>query len=201
MSRIFRYILQTDNGMAPSIDDGIVSLATCKPGIRKSARVGDWVIGFRPGSAVRGLVVWAGLVESVLGVGDYERRFSSSRRNGRSDAIYREVGDGEFERLFPCYHPDNKQFQKDTGSPVLLFDPGSTWYFGRKPRLIPDDLLHLAAEYQGHRVNKRKAGDLEALQTWLHGIAQPDVHHPPTDRRIIPCATANSCKAASPRRC
>jgi hypothetical protein len=41
MIRIFRYILKNDSGMAPCIDNGLVSLATCKPKIRASAQHGD----------------------------------------------------------------------------------------------------------------------------------------------------------------
>jgi hypothetical protein len=65
MTRILRYILQHDTGMAPCVDNGLVSLATCKPKIRAGARSGEWVIGFRPSPAPRGLMVWAGRVPTV----------------------------------------------------------------------------------------------------------------------------------------
>src|SRR5262245_14974675 len=100
MTRMLRYILQHDTGMAPCVDDGLVSLATCKPKIRASANPGDWVIGLRPSPAPRGLVVWAGRVAHSIGVGEYERQ-----HRGRSDAVYRIKPDGGFERLRPDYHP------------------------------------------------------------------------------------------------
>ena len=96
MTRIFRYILQHDTGMAPCIDRGLLSLATCKPKIRAGARVGEWVIGFRPSPAPRGLVVWAGRVAQSLEVGDYERKY-----RGRSDAVYRAKVGGGYNRLQP----------------------------------------------------------------------------------------------------
>ena len=74
MTRILRYILQHDSGMAPCIDSGLVSLATCKPKIRASAKRGEWVIGFRPSPAPRGLVVWAGLLGKGGGCGKRENR-------------------------------------------------------------------------------------------------------------------------------
>jgi hypothetical protein len=63
MTRILRYILETDNGMAPCIDGGLVTLATCKPIIRRSARPGDWVLGFYPSPFERGMLAWAGRVD------------------------------------------------------------------------------------------------------------------------------------------
>ena len=193
MTRIYRYILETDSGMAPCIDHGIVSLATCKPDIRKGARPGDWVLGFRPGSARRGLVVWAGRVARIFEVGEYERKYSCVNRRGRSDAIYRETSEERYERLLPCYHPGEKQFRKDTRSPVLMFDPEATWYFGSKPRLMPEHIVHLAAAGQGFRVNGTKAGDPENLRHWLLSIALADVHNPPTDRRLFSCLNAGNC--------
>jgi hypothetical protein len=42
---LFIYVVDRDFGFAPNPFHGYCTLATCKPGIRKSARVGDWVIG------------------------------------------------------------------------------------------------------------------------------------------------------------
>jgi hypothetical protein len=39
------YVVSRDFGFAPNPFHGLCSLATCKPGIRRSAQVGDWVIG------------------------------------------------------------------------------------------------------------------------------------------------------------
>jgi len=44
--RLFSYKLQDDTGFAPNPFWGILTLATCKPQIRKSKRVGDWIAGF-----------------------------------------------------------------------------------------------------------------------------------------------------------
>ena len=39
------YVVDRDFGFAPNPFHGYCTLATCKPGIRKGAEVGDWVIG------------------------------------------------------------------------------------------------------------------------------------------------------------
>jgi Nucleotide modification associated domain 2 len=181
MTRILRYILQHDSGMAPCIDNGLVSLATCKPQIRASAKPCDWVLGFRPSPAPRGLVVWAGQIAESIGVGEYERRHSYKRRGGRADAIYRELPNGGFERLRPDYHPGLKEFSKDISAPVLIFNPTSTWYFGKEPQMLPEHLIHLAAGGRGHRVNGLLEGDAAALQDWLESFAPAGIHNLPRD--------------------
>lgn len=42
--RLFVYRIVTDSGVAPHISDDYLTLTLCKPGIRKSAKVGDYVL-------------------------------------------------------------------------------------------------------------------------------------------------------------
>lgn len=176
MTRILRYILPHDTGMAPCVDDGLVSLATCKPKIRAGAKPGEWVVGFRPSPAPRGLVVWAGRISQSAEVGEYERQ-----HRGRSDAVYRAMPGGGFERLRPHYHPEESEFRKDISAPVLVFDRNATWYFGREPHMLPEHLMHLAASGRGHRVRGVNAEDAAALRSWLMGISEPGILGTPRD--------------------
>lgn len=184
MTRIFRYILQTDTGMAPCVDAGRLTLATCKPKIRSSAKPGDWVLGFYPRPFERGLVAWAGRIARKIEIGDYEREF---RR--RSDAVYRLKADGTFKRLRPDYHPGANEIRKDLSAPALVFDEQASWYFGDEPRLLPDALLHLAAGGQGHRVNGTRESDLAILSAWLHACSPPGIlgrpRHPINTKRAL----------------
>ena len=43
--RLYSYIVARDFGFAPNPFHGCCTLATCKPQIRASASVGDWIIG------------------------------------------------------------------------------------------------------------------------------------------------------------
>lgn len=43
--KFFSYVVARDYGFAPNPFNGICTLATCKPDIRKIAEVGDWVFG------------------------------------------------------------------------------------------------------------------------------------------------------------
>lgn len=183
MTRIYRYILSHDAGMAPCPDDGMITLATCKPVIRRVARPGDWVMGFRPGSMVRGLVLWAGRVECSMSHGDYQRAYPK-----RSDALYRMGADGEYERLRPDYHPTQSEMERDTRAPVLLFDRRTSHYLHGVPEPLPDVLAHLAAAGRGHRVSEAEPDLVERLEAWLAGIG-------PTVRSYRSGQKTNQCKS------
>ena len=45
METIYSYVLRTDDGAAPNPLWGTCTLTICKPVIRRTAKVGDWVIG------------------------------------------------------------------------------------------------------------------------------------------------------------
>lgn len=45
MTRIYSYVVRYDSGFAPNPFYSYCTLATCKPSIRRSANVGDWVVG------------------------------------------------------------------------------------------------------------------------------------------------------------
>ncbi len=183
MSRIFRYILVHDHGIAPCPAIGLITLATCKPSIRRTAAVGDWVIGFRPGSLHRGLLLWGGRVAKIMPHGEYERA-----HRGRPDALYRERPDGEFDRVDPSYHPTKAEMDRDLSAPVLIFDPGNSVYLYGQPLQLPDDLAHLAPAGRGHRVNGLRDNDLSSLQSWIAQLSGSTMkvsapHARPTGRR------------------
>ena len=44
-SHLYVYVISLDFGFAPNPFHGFCTLATCKPFIRKGAKVGDWILG------------------------------------------------------------------------------------------------------------------------------------------------------------
>ena len=44
-AKLFVYVIARDFGFAPNPFFGSCTLATCKPGIRKGANAGDWILG------------------------------------------------------------------------------------------------------------------------------------------------------------
>lgn len=172
MTRIYRYILASDTGMAPCPQDAMISRGLCKPQIRNGAKQGDWVAGFMPGSDHRGELVWAGRITVKLGHDQYRKLFPNRR-----DAIYSRAESGEYRKHLLGYHCDEEQQNRDSNNPVLLFDPASARYFGREPEALPEHLMHLAAEGRPARVNFRQDGDLAHWEDWLselsNSLAEP----------------------------
>ena len=61
--KLYSYCLKHDRGAAPNPFWGVCTLVICKPVIRRTADVGDWVVGFgsknSPIGDVSGKVVYA----------------------------------------------------------------------------------------------------------------------------------------------
>ena len=84
MGRLYSYVVARDYGFAPNPFFGFCTLATCKPEIRRLAKIGDWIIG--TGSSGRnkvGYVTYMMLVSEVLSFNEYweDARFLQKRPN------------------------------------------------------------------------------------------------------------------------
>jgi putative DNA base modification enzyme with NMAD domain len=98
--RLYSYVVARDYGFAPNPFFGVCTLATCKPGIRRMAKVDDWVIG--TGSKTKGLsgrLVYAMHVSEILAYDDYWRdpRFKSKRPN-LNGSMKQAFGDNIYHR-------------------------------------------------------------------------------------------------------
>src|ERR1700743_442808 len=80
MSRIYSYVLRYDDGAAPNPFWGVCTLTICKPTIRRTAAVGDWVIGTGSANAtcndgkqhdLSGSLVYAMRVTHILTLEEY----------------------------------------------------------------------------------------------------------------------------------
>jgi hypothetical protein len=71
---LYTYTIPIDDGAAPNPFRGLCSLAICKPGIRRTARKGDWIAGLGSKTALSGRLVYAMRVEEVLSLEEYDRR-------------------------------------------------------------------------------------------------------------------------------
>jgi hypothetical protein len=178
VSRVWRYVLAVDNGMAPCVQDGMLSLTCCKPMIRRNASVGDWVIGFVPKGLKRSHVAWAGRVSEVIPLGEYEKRFS-----GRRDALYRlaDDADGQQENLVPLredYHADELSRSRDhSGKNALVFDP--FWYWGGVGIVAPEEISDMAHYYVGQSAKNSSPERIVVLKAWLRSVSEPGIHGEP----------------------
>ncbi len=201
MSKIYYYKMTVDNGGAPAVQDRLLSLAICKPEIRRCAQPGDWVMGFGANSFEFGGRRIAGnplvYMARITGRKPDGAYYSESRYLHRPDCIYERL-DGRFRlRSGARYHLDPVNLPHDVGEPpaypkatVLLSDDfryfasgGTTEYRRRFP-----DLTEIVAGIgRGHRVAHPGTAAFERLRRlqqsyWREAqdaVAEPDAAAPP----------------------
>jgi len=150
--RLYTYVVRSDTGFAPNPFFGYCTLACCKPGIRRTARVGDWIVGLTP-KALNSKIVYVMKVEESL---TFEKYYQYKRFRKKipdltgncmqrcGDNIYAPQRDGSLRQL-PSKHSsgnreDRKQKKRDLrGKRVLVSSHFS--YFGSKARVLPDGFL------------------------------------------------------------
>lgn len=180
--RFFLYRVQTDNGTAPNINGGVCTLAICKPIIRRSCKVGDYIIGLRGRSGEIGKL-GPHAVDSVLYVMRVTRKISMAEYDTYcTDHLPIKIPGPENDFVGDCQYtlsgeqrpgPHGPSFiEKDlSGKFVLLSDAGNFWY--RKStcghRLLPDlvDKWDVASVARGHRVKTDHEITEKLLLEWL----------------------------------
>ena len=84
---IYSYILREDWGGAPCIENGLLSLAICKPAIRRTAKKGDWITMFAgakiAGKGVRDRLYCMFEVSDVITMQEY-----GENHTNRMDCIF-----------------------------------------------------------------------------------------------------------------
>lgn len=149
------YVVRYDSGFAPNPFHGYCTLATCKPDIRKSANIGDWIIGV--GSTDRkiqlgGKLVYAMKVTESLSFNKYysDPRFqhkkpvlTGSRKQARGDNIYH-CNDGIWGQADSFHSNDDgspkpEHISRDTKVDRVLISDDFI-YFGGSALTIPPGL-------------------------------------------------------------
>lgn len=161
MPKIYFYKLIADNGGAPCVEDGLLSLAICKPMIRRTGEVGNIVIGFAANSLHRdNRLIYVARVNAKLCDGDYYRRREYQHRG---DCIYQWRNDRFVARPGARYHGSPGDLVHDLG-PHSGYTRANTLlsrafcYFGGSgsdayKRAYPAVAKAVAALGRGHRVH------------------------------------------------
>lgn len=212
--RYFVYKMTTDNGGAPCVANGLLTLAICKPAIRSSGEICDWIYGFG-GKELKGRLIYIAEVNYKLSNGAYYR---SRKYAKRPDCIYRyDVKDESFVRkVNALYHKGTENLKRDLGdypiysrANVLL--SCNFRYFGNSGKT----LLEMKREYpdlkrlldnlrRGHRVrhDAKIVKELEELRNDVWDKYVCKVVGTPSDKKLskrcsddcgsieIPCLTA-----------
>lgn len=152
---LYIYVVRYDHGFAPNPYFGYCTLATCKPGIRKGARPGDWIAGI--GSAQKPharKLIFTMKVDEALSFDEYweDPRFKHKRPHPPGslklrygDNIYHRSGDGVTWIQENSAHSqsdgtmDLNHVRRDTMVPRVLISQHFS-YFGASAIDIPEHI-------------------------------------------------------------
>jgi len=140
--RLRTYKMTFDTGFAPNPYCGMLTLATCKPGIRKCAEVGEWIAGFTSGKLCNDRpghekLIYLMQVAEKLKFEDYYHKHPEKRPENCicGDNIYR-LGPKGYEQLKNPFH-DGCHLGEDTSVPYVLLAT-EFYYFGRDAVIVPE---------------------------------------------------------------
>ena len=159
-TRLFSYIVVHDTGFSPNPFHSLLTLACCKPLIRRTANVGDIIVGLSSRSE---RIVYATQVAEVIAFEEYwaDPRYQARRPVMDSPQIVYRAGDNIYEpvaggyRQLPSFH-SNRDGSEDaglkrtdlSGNHVLVCERFTYW--GRSGPALPEELQFLAVG-RGHR--------------------------------------------------
>jgi hypothetical protein len=208
--RLFSYCIPVDDGAAPNPYFEVCTLAICKPVIRRVAEVGDWVVGVGSknvqGIDYSGNLVYAMKVTDKMTLKEYDE-YCRNELNGKipnvkSSKYEEKVGDCIYDyslditgKLRPSVHNYGNRKTDLGGLNVLL----SThfYYFGNKAISIPDYLLGMIKQGQGHKSNSNNHLRLNFIE-WIenlglkinHRYGSPQIR---IELRVDPYDGSNTC--------
>lgn len=148
--KLYSYVMKYDDGFAPNTTGEYLTLATCKPNIRRVAKVGDYVIG--TGSLPRGNqgnLIYIMQVTEVISIEDYskDKRFINKipNMNGNmieqaGDNIYR-FNNGEITQRDSKHSDHNGNINEILMKKVLdgknVLISSYYAYYGQDSKVIP----------------------------------------------------------------
>jgi len=144
---LYSYLQTIDNGGAPCVSNELLSLAICKPKIRKRAKVGDLIVSFAAKAmklnCEKPQMIWMAKVTQVVTMKEYYNLYSERR-----DCIY----DDNLNLLNNPFHYCSNIETDLGGENVLLSD--DFVYFGVNHIDIDEIFLEIVPKVQGHLSKK-----------------------------------------------
>lgn len=191
--KLFAYVVARDFGFAPNPFGGICTLATCKPGIRETADVDDWIIGIgskRHGAS--GRLIYAMKVSEKMTYNEYwtapifrKKRpyMNGSLKQTYGDNIYyydekvNEWQQANSHHSLEDGSVNELNLNRDTKSNhVLIAD--YFFYFGKNHVAIPPELLTIAYDGRGYKYSFEDSLVLAFLE-WLQTSFRPGYYGDP----------------------
>lgn len=196
MKRIYSYVLRFDDGGAPNPFWGTCTLTICKPAIRRTARIGDWVIGtFSKNSKLKDgkkydlsdSLVYAMKITNKLTLEQYDQYctenlkekipswFNKDWRKRMGDCIYDYSNQTE-PNLRKGVHNESNIERDLSGNNSLLST--EFYYFGEEPRIIPENLKRIIKKNQGH-LRIENADLLFEFEKWISRFEKNKIYAEP----------------------
>lgn len=160
---VYSYILASDTGFAPNPFWGYCTLACCKPMIRRTASVGDWIVGLTP-KHLGHRIAYAMKVSEKITVADYwrDKRFREKRPKMRrkdvvlrcGDNIYKPIPGGKFQQKHSRHSnkdgsENTTRKKRDLGGEYVLVSKTFS-YFGVTAKELPNEFDEITPG-RGHR--------------------------------------------------
>jgi hypothetical protein len=180
--KLYSYCLRYDGGAAPNPFWGICTLVICKPAIRRTAVIGDWIVGLGSANSPIGdisrHVVYAMKVTDKLTLKEYDQFCrislpnkipqwrSPDYRQRMGDCIY-DYGLGEYPKIRWGVHSENERRRDLSGKYALLSK--RFYYFGDQPVSFPKYLYPLIHTSQGHKSNQNQPY-VQSFVGWIESL-------------------------------
>ncbi len=184
------YVVARDYGFAPNPFFGVCTLATCKPGIRRVAQIGDWVVGTGSKKHKRDKnIVYAMRVTGAMTFNQYwnDTRFQAKKPNLRGskkqafgDNIYSKDAHTTAWCQVNSHHslddgsPNESNVVADTSADRVLMSDDFVYWGGSGPPL-PQKFLSYGPQGvnlcagRGHK-NKFSPTFVEEFSTWIRSL-------------------------------
>lgn len=204
-SNLFVYVIARDFGFAPNPFFGTCTLATCKPGIRKSAQIGDWVLGVAGSKLGKGLHRKCILLMKVTEKMSFQQYWEDDRfqlkkpcRNGSlmkmvGDNIYHKDESGEWQQE-DSHHslPDGttnfENLNRDTGKCEHVLLSNYFFYFGKDAVDVDLDSIGYRSGLGFKKLNLNTSGEARAMIEGINNNYKKSLNYVIAD----PCQFADS---------
>ena len=141
--KLYSYILACDNGGAPCVERGCLTIAICKPVIRRNAKVGDIIVGisgYKLGKKKK--IIFMAVITKLVTM----KQYGNYRR---SDSIYT----SKLKMRPNSFHNCTNREKDISGKNVIISK--NFIYFGKKHISIPKNLQEIIPG-RGHQSTKNK---------------------------------------------
>lgn len=185
--KLFSYVVARDFGFAPNPFYGFCTLATCKPKIRSSAKIGDWILGTgSKRNKKNNHIVYIMNVTEVMSFDDYwkDPRFTNkkpnlygSKKQAFGDNIYRRSKSGSWHQIDSHHsfgdgssNPGN--ISNDTQTNRILISENFIYWGGTGPKIPKCFTNYKGYDIRARRGHKNKFPDklVEDFTSWIETL-------------------------------